>query len=65
MHLVIDYCALNKITQIYLAYAEGQKTFCPTKWCKVLFNLGSTLAGYHHIPLDESSIPKTAFTSPF
>ena len=22
-------------------------------------------AGYHHIPLDESSIPKTGFTSPF
>ena len=22
-------------------------------------------AGYHHIPLDKSSIPKTAFTSPF
>ena len=22
-------------------------------------------AGYHHIPLDESSIPKTAFNSPF
>ena len=22
-------------------------------------------AGYHHIPLDESSIPKTALTSPF
>ena len=22
-------------------------------------------AGYHHIPLDEFSIPKTAFTSPF
>ena len=22
-------------------------------------------AGYHHIPMDESSIPKTAFTSPF
>ena len=22
-------------------------------------------AGYHHIPLDNSSIPKTAFNSPF
>ena len=22
-------------------------------------------AGYHHIPLDEDSVPKTAFTSPF
>ena len=22
-------------------------------------------AGYHHIPLDKSSIPKTAFNSPF
>ena len=22
-------------------------------------------AGYHHIPLDKQSIPKTAFTSPF
>ena len=23
------------------------------------------LAGYHHIPLDKASIPKTAFNSPF
>ena len=22
-------------------------------------------AGYHHIPLDDASIPRTAFTSPF
>ena len=22
-------------------------------------------AGYHHMPLDNTSIPKTAFTSPF
>ena len=30
----------------------------------MLFNIGLQ-AGYHHIPLDESPIPKTAFTSPF
>ena len=29
------------------------------------FSLLDLWAGYHHIPLDEASIPKTAFTSPF
>ena len=29
------------------------------------FSLLDLQAGYYHIPLDESSIPKTAFTSPF
>ena len=29
------------------------------------FSTLDLLAGYHHIPLDEASIPKTAFTSPF
>ena len=29
------------------------------------FSMLDLQAGYHHIPLDESSIPKTAFTSPF
>ena len=29
------------------------------------FSMLDLWAGYHHIPLDESSIPKTAFTSPF
>ena len=29
------------------------------------FSMLDLQAGYHYIPLDESSIPKTAFTSPF
>ena len=29
------------------------------------FSTPDLRAGYHHIPLDKSSIPKTAFNSPF
>ena len=29
------------------------------------FSMLDLQTGYHHIPLDKSSIPKTAFTSPF
>ena len=29
------------------------------------FSTLNLCTGYHHIPLDEDSIPKTAFTSPF
>ena len=54
-HLVISYCALNKITWKHFFQLNGAKYF-------------STLdlwAGYYNISLEESSIPKTAFTSPF
>ena len=64
-HLVINYMALNKI---------AQKCVCPMLRGENIVsklngaNYFSTLdlcSGYHHIPLDENSIPKTAFTSPF
>ena len=64
--LVIDYCTLNKVTRkftwsmpkvedIFFSKLNGAKYF-------TTLNLH---AGYHHIPLDKSSIPKTAFNSPF
>ena len=63
--LVNDYWALNKVTN---------KFIWPIPKVKDIFsklngvNYFSTLdlrAGYHHIPLDKSSIPQTAFNSPF
>ena len=56
--LVIDYRALNKVTWKFvwsMSKLNGAKYFSS-------LNLH---AGYHHIPLDEDSSPKTAFTSPF
>ena len=38
--------------------------FCQLNGAKY-FSMLDLQAGYHHIPLDESFIPKTAFTSPF
>ena len=64
-HLVIDYRALNKVTR---------KFTCPMPKVEDIFSKlnGATYfttldlhAGYHHIPLDKSSIPKTAFNSSF
>ena len=63
--LVIDYRALNKVTRKFtwpmpkvedIFFKLNRATyFTPLDLC----------AGYHHIPLDNSSIPKTAFNSPF
>ena len=41
------------------------KTFLHSSMAWKYFSTLDHWAGYHHIPLDESSIPKTAFTSPF
>ena len=63
--LVIDYRALNKVTRKF--------TWPMSKVEDIFFKLnGATYfttmdlcTGYHHIPLDKPSIPKTAFNSPF
>ena len=43
---------------------KGEDIFFQLNGAKYISTL-DLQAGYHHIPLDESSIPKTAFTSPF
>ena len=64
-HLVIDYRALNKVIR---------KFTWPMPKVEVIFSKlnGTTYfttldlhTAYNHIPLDKSSIPKTAFNSPF
>ena len=47
-----------------MAHAKGRRHFFQVEWCHLPHNIGP-LAGYHHIPLDKPSIPKTAFNSPF
>ena len=61
----IDHCALNKHTQKFIwPMPKVEYIFSPLHGAKYISTL-DLQAGYHHIPLDESSIPKTAFTSPF
>ena len=57
-HLVIDYRALNKVTRKFTWPMPKIEDI----FCKLTLDLHT---GYHHIPLDKSSIPKTAFNSPF
>ena len=62
--LAIDYHALNKITQKFVwPMAKVEDIFSQLNAVKYFSTL-HLQAGYHHIRLDESSIPKT-FTSPF
>ena len=64
--LVIDYRALNKVTRkIHLAHAKSRRHFFSKLNGATYFTTLDLQAGYHHIPLDKPSIPKTAFNSPF
>ena len=63
--IVIDYCTLNKVTRTFTwPMSKVKDIFSKLNGAKYFSTL-DLWAGYHHIPLDESSIPKTAFNSPF
>ena len=63
--LVIDYSALNKVTRkLTWPMPKVEDIFSKLNRATYFTTL-DLCAGYHHIPLDKSSIPKTAFNSPF
>ena len=63
--LVIDYMALNKLTQKFLwPMPRVEDIFSKLNGAKYFSTL-NLHAGYHHTPLGEDSIPRTAVTSPF
>ena len=63
--LVVDYCVLNKVTRKFIwSMPKLDDLFYQLNGTKYFSTL-DLWAWYHHIPLDEASIPKTAFTSPF
>ena len=64
-HLVIDYRALNKVTRKFTWPMPKVKDIFSQLNGSTYFTTLYLCAGYHHIPLDNSSIPKTAFNSPF
>ena len=63
--LVIDYRALNKVTRKFTWPMPKVKDIFSKLNGATYFTTLDLCAGYHHIPLDNSSIPKTAFNSPF
>ena len=63
--MVINYRALNKVTRKFTwPMPKVEDIFSKLNGAKCFSTL-DLRAGYHHIPLDKSLIPKTAFTSPF
>ena len=63
--LVINFRALNKVTRKFTwPMPKVEDIFLKLNRAKY-FTTYDLRAGYHHIPLDKSSIPKTAFNSPF
>ena len=64
-HLVIDYRALNKVTRKFMwPMPKVEDIFSKLNGATYFMTL-DLCTGYHHIPLDKSSIAKTAFNSPF
>ena len=63
--LVIDYRALNKVTRKFTWPMPKVEDIFSKLNGATYFTTLDLCAGYHHIPLDNSSIPKTAFNSPF
>ena len=63
--LLIDYRALNKVTRKFTWPMPKVKDIFSKLNGATYFTTLDLRAGYHHIPLDKPSIPKTAFNSPF
>ena len=64
-HLVIDYRALNKVTRKFTWPMPKVEDIFSKLNRATYFTTLDLHTGYHHIPLDKPSIPKTAFNSPF
>ena len=64
-HLVIDYRALNKVTRKFTWSMSKVEDIFSKLNRATYFTTLDLQAGYHHIPLEKPSIPKTAFNSPF
>ena len=63
--LVIDYRALNKVIRKFTWPMPKVEDIFSKLNGATYFTTLDLHAGYHHIPQDKSSIPKTAFNSPF
>ena len=64
-HLMINYRALNKVTWKFVwPMPRVNDIFSKLNGARY-FSILNFHTGYHHILLDEESIPKTDFTSPF
>ena len=63
--LVIDYRALNKVTRKFTWPMSKVEDIFSKLNGATYFSTLDLYAGYHHIPLDKPSIPKTTFNSPF
>ena len=64
-HFVVDYRALNKVTRKFTwPMPKVEDIFSKLNGTRYFTTL-DLRAGYHHIPLDKPSIPKTAFNSSF